>query len=340
MGPGDRVLGPDERAIVIQAVANCVESAYVFPQVAGMIADAVRKRLQDGAYDAVTAASALRDILIADMHAVHPDPHLAIFYSPTPLPAPGAQPAADAVLQMRRDFAVLFNCGVHRVERLAGNIGFIDLRFFEEPAFAGEVIAAAMWLVTQTAALIIDLRRCPGGHPGTVSLLCSYFFDATPVHLNSLYWRPLDATEEFWTQPEVAGPRYLGKPLYLLTSSETFSAAEECAYNLQTRQRATIVGERTRGGAHVVQEFPIGEHFVVAVPVGRAINPVTGTNWDGVGVLPEREVPAANALRTAHRMALNASLSLLGALSSRAGHELQQEVQATLADLEGAGTPG
>src|SRR5262249_7175677 len=156
--------------------------------------------------------------------------------------------------------------------------------------------AAAMNFLANTDALIVDVRRNGGGSPHGVALLCSYFFDETPVHLNSLYWRKGDRTEEFWTRKDVAGKRYTGTPIYVLTSGRTFSAAGEFTDNLQTRKRAAVVGETTGGGAHPGGMRWINEHFIMFVPSGRAINPVTKTNWEGTGVEPDVAVDADRAL--------------------------------------------
>src|SRR5262249_22574655 len=129
------------------------------------------------------------------------------------------------------------------------------------------------------------------------------------VHLNSLYWRKGDRTEEFWTRKALDGKRYTGKPVYVLTSARTFSGAEEFAYNLQSRKRATIVGETTGGGAHPGGVRPINDHFAMFVPTGRAINPVTGTNWEGTGVKPDVAVRADEALETAHALAVKTVLA-------------------------------
>jgi C-terminal processing protease CtpA/Prc len=127
--------------------------------------------------------------------------------------------------------------------------------------------------------------------------LCSYFFGEEPVHLNSIYWRPTDETTEFWTLGSLPAPRYgTERPVYVLTSRRTGSGAEECAYNLQTRKRAQTVGEVTWGGANPGGNVRLNDHFAAFVPMGRAINPVTNTNWEGTGVKPDVECPAADAL--------------------------------------------
>jgi C-terminal processing protease CtpA/Prc len=160
-----------------------------------------------------------------------------------------------------------------------------------------------MAFLARTKALIIDLRENHGGDPATVALLLSYLFGPEPVHLNDIYWRPDNSTGQYWTQPFVVGRRY-GGDVYVLTSGKTFSAGEELAYDLQSQRRATIVGEVTRGGAHPITIHRIDDHFMAMIPSGRAINPVTHTDWEGVGVKPEVVVPAAEALEKARSLAL------------------------------------
>ena len=177
-------------------------------------------------------------------------------------------------------------------------------------AFAGHAAVAAMTLLADTDALIVDLRRNGGGDPGMVALYCSFLFD-DGTHLNDLYWRADGRTRQWWTLPYVPGRRYGGtKPVYVLTSADTFSGAEELSYNLKTRGRATLVGERTGGGAHPGGRYRVDTHLKAAVPSGRAINPVTGINWEGTGVEPDIELPAADAFDAAYRLALDHVLGL------------------------------
>ncbi|HET9253131.1 MAG TPA: S41 family peptidase, partial [Candidatus Eisenbacteria bacterium] len=191
-----------------------------------------------------------------------------------------------------------------KVERLPGNVGYLRLDRFVDPELGGGTAAAAMSFLANTDALIVDLRQNGGGTPLMVALLASYLFESTPVHLNSIYDRLEDLTKQIWSYPYLAGPRYLGKDVFVLTAPRTFSGAEEFAYDLKALKRATIVGERTRGGAHPGSIRQVHEHFAVMVPTGRAINPVTNSNWEGVGVEPDIAAPADSALVVAHRAAL------------------------------------
>ncbi|MFJ9200926.1 S41 family peptidase [Streptomyces flaveolus] len=146
-------------------------------------------------------------------------------------------------------------------------------------------------LTSRAQALIVDLRANRGGDPDTVAFICRHLLDQR-THLDSMYWRDGERTEQSWTQPHVSGTRFGGtKPVYVLTSNHTFSAAEELAYDLQQLARAVIVGEPTRGGAHPRDGWTVHPHLEASIPIGRAVNPVSGTNWGGTGVQPN--VPCA-----------------------------------------------
>jgi C-terminal processing protease CtpA/Prc len=224
--------------------------------------------------------------------------------------------------------AALTMGGVARVERLAGNIGYLDLcPILFSPSMAADAIIAAMQLVARTEALILDLRRNVGGDPDSTALLCSYLFDE-PVHITSIYQRQGDLTRQSWTLPYVPGARFGGnKPVYVLTSAATFSGGEEIGYDLQQQGRAIVIGERTGGGAHPRVGFTVHSHLEVTVPVGRPVNPVSGTNWEGCGVAPDVEVAAADAYAEAYRRALD-HVRRLDAASPAAA-----EAQQALAEL-------
>lgn len=297
------------RGQVIEGALRHLQAAYVFPEVAERMATAVREKQRSGAYDGLLTAEALCQQLTADLRAVSKDRHLRILYSERPLPKDrGNSPESPAERAEHLAHNRQLNFGFERVERLPGNIGYLDLRFFAAPELGGATAAAAMSLLGNSDALIIDLRRNIGGEPAMIALVTSYLFDGEPVHLNDIYWRPDDSTQQFWTLPYVPGPRLAGKDVYVLTSHDTFSGGEEFANNLKVLRRATLLGEVTGGGAHPSELRRITDHFGVVVPAGRAINPVTKTNWEGVGVKPDIEVPAAQALAHARVLALKKAI--------------------------------
>jgi C-terminal processing protease CtpA/Prc len=167
-------------------------------------------------------------------------------------------------------------------------------------------MAAATQLLAHTDALILDLRATFGGDPDMVALVCGYLFDE-PTHLNSMYERDGERIRQSWSPAYVPGPRFGGrKPVYVLTSAATFSGGEGLSYDLQQQGRATVVGERTRGGAHPRIGVRVHPHLELTIPVARPIHPVSGTNWEGCGVAPDVEVPAGEAFEVAYKTALEA----------------------------------
>jgi C-terminal processing protease CtpA/Prc len=190
------------------------------------------------------------------------------------------------------------------IKLLEGNIGYVDLRCFAGAADAGPTAIAVMNFLAYTDAIIFDLRQNGGGSPSMIQLISSYFFPER-VHLNSFYIRKSDSTKQFWTQAHVQGPRMSDVDLYVLTSNYTFSAAEEFTYNLKNMERATIIGDTTGGGAHPIEVKPFQNLSIgMSLPFGRAVNPVTGTNWEGTGIAPHIAVPQEQALDKAHLEAL------------------------------------
>lgn len=293
------------RKTVIDALLTRLNEAYVFPETAAKMEKAVRAREGAGEYEKITSAKELAEKLTSHLQEVSRDKHLRVRYSHRPFPerVGPRQPTAEEREAMGREMRRL-NHGFDRVERLQGNVGYMELRGFMNEQMGAETVAAAFNFIANTDALIIDLRRNGGGNPAMVALVSSYLFGSEPVHLNSLYWRAGDRTEEFWTRKDVAGRRYEAKDVYVLTSERTFSGAEEFSYNLKNLKRATIVGETTGGGAHPGGMHRLNTHFAAFIPTGRAINPITKDNWEGKGVEPDVKTPAPQALKTAHLLAV------------------------------------
>lgn len=293
-----------ERNQVIDSVLDVLNKQYVFPEVAAKMASALRERQKRKEYDAITSAQEFARILTEHLQAISHDKHLRVRHSFEVLPLrqdregpPSPEERERARRQMARQ-----NFGFEKLERLSGNIGYLDLRSFAPPGLGGETVVAAMNFLANTDAVIVDLRKNGGGAPAMVALICSYLFDDV-THLNDLYWRPKDSTQQWWTLPYVPGKKLAGKPVYVLTSKRTFSGAEEFSYNLKNLNRATIVGETTGGGAHPGGVVRLSDHLSAFIPTGRAINPISKTNWEGTGVAPDVAVDQELALKTAHLLA-------------------------------------
>lgn len=288
-----------DTAALVDAVIERLTASYIFPERSERAANLLRARLEAGSYNLPIGAG-LCDLLSADLFEACADRHLRLIWHDEP---EAGQDEAGLIAQLREQFR-LENHGFRRVERLPGNIGVIELTVVPEAAPGGPVIAAALQLVQHTYALILDLRGTRGGSPDGVTCLCSYFFPDGDVHLNDIVEGPRGPVRQFWTYATVPGPRYLDRPLYAVTSASTFSGGEELAYDLQALGRATVVGERTRGGAHPSEIVSLGQHVELRLPTARARNPVTSTNWEAVGVQPDLLAPAAGALEVAWLTAL------------------------------------
>ncbi len=307
--PPDMTIDAATRTAVIENLLRELNDGYVFAETAKRMESDVKGRLNAKEYDGITSAKDFAAKLTADLQSISKDKHLRVRYSyeSIPIRRERSEPTA-AEKEKGQWMSKRINFGFERVERLNGNIGYIDLRGFNDHEAGASTVAAAMAFLQNTEALIFDLRQNGGGSPFMVALISSYLFGEKPVHLNDLYWRKEGKTDEFWTKPELAKVKFADKDVYVLTSSYTFSGAEEFSYNLKNLKRAVIVGETTGGGAHPGGMVRLSEHFGVFVPVGRAINPVSKTNWEGTGVEPDIKVPKEQALKTAYLMALNRSL--------------------------------
>lgn len=329
----DMTIDATIRTQTIDSLFKDLNESYVFPESAQKMESDVRNRLKNGEYDKIASGQEFAKKLTDDLQAISKDKHLRVRFSNRVLPtrAQRSKPT-PAELEEEKMMMRINNYGFVKVENMRGNIGYIDLRGFMHPEFGAETVAAAMNFVNNSDALIFDLRQNGGGDPQMVALICSYLFGDKSVHLNDLYWRPGNRTDEFWTKPAVAGKKFGDKPVYVLTSNRTFSGAEEFSYNLKNLKRATIVGETTGGGAHPGGMFRLGDHFSAFIPTGRAISPITKTNWEGTGVEPDVKVPQEQALKTAYLLALNKFLE--NAKDERLMNALKQIIGQTQKELD------
>ena len=302
------------REIVTKAL-ELLRANYVFPEQAGQAATAIEARLEAGEYDDLDEIT-LTERLTRDLQEITGDRHLRVVFGGGPGPRrqrigePEEPKDHEARRLAMRRMGRLDNFGIRQVERLDGNVGYLDVRRVAVPANAGPAIGAAMELVAGTYALIIDLRHNGGGAPEGVVFWCSYLLDERPTHLNDIFHADTGETRQFWALPYVPGTRYLDRPVFVLTSGRTFSGGEDFAYTLQALGRATVVGETTGGGAHPTRGFPISAAVHIGIPFARSVNPVTGTNWQGTGVVPDVPADAERAYDVAYARALEKVLTM------------------------------
>jgi len=325
--PSSTPISAAERKAVVEELGQQLRAKYVFPDAGTSLADALRAREAAGAYAAAKDVNAFASALASDMRTLGKDGHFNVIHAPDFKQRPAGQVPTAQELDSAREEAGRYGYGIDNLARLPGNVGYMELRGFGPTELVGDALSAAMTVLSGTDAMILDLRRNGGGEPNTVAYLMSHFFaHGDERHLNDLYSRATDSTRQYWTSPSV-GPRYT-KPVYVLTSKRTFSGGEECAYDFQTQKRGVIVGESTGGGSNPGDMYPVGAGFAAFIPDGRAINPITRTNWEHVGVKPDIAVPAADAKKVAHAAILRTLIK-----DAKDG-DLKMELEAALAKVE------
>ncbi|WP_223033499.1 S41 family peptidase [Hanstruepera marina] len=302
----DSALSNSYKQDVIAKLSELMNDYYVFPDVAQATETHLKNQLSAGHFDTYTTDEAFAAALTESVQSINKDKHMRIRTNP-PYVAPDNSPERAIEEQLdRMNRTRWYNAGFVDVKVIPGNVGYLDLRGFSGLENGQAHADAAMQFISRADAIIIDLTQNGGGSPRMVQYLCSYFFD-DHRHLNSLYWRDGDVTEEFWTLEQVNGTKLPDVPLFVMTSNRTFSGAEEFSYNMQTQKRATLVGQTTGGGANPGGTMPINENLNVFIPSGRAINPITQTNWEGVGVVPEVKTTPEDTYQTTLDLAVEAA---------------------------------
>jgi Peptidase family S41 len=331
-----RAAADDPARTVAAGAAQQLENAYVYPSRAREAGALVRRNAAAGAYDGLKEA-ALATRLSADIATVLHDKHVNVQYSaevvPPDTPDNATPNPAQREARLRRARQVGYGLG--RVAHLPGNVGYIDVRGF--PSANDElnlVFDGAVNSVAYSDAIVLDLRRNHGGSPDSIARLLSHFLPPR-THVNDFVARGdgEPKVEESTYTDTVPGPP-ITAPLYVLTSGETFSGGEECAYDVQALKRGTLIGAVTGGGANPGGTRRIDDHFFIFVPTERARNPITMTNWEGVGVKPDIAVPRERALATAYDMALEAKLR--DATLSPAGRDAIAQLRAKLGTMTDA----
>ncbi len=307
-GTKDRTLDASQKQAIVDEVSKLLNQKYIFLETAKKMEEQIRGRLKNGDYDKLTGAGEFAQAVSQDLSAVSKDKHLGFAYAPeraAEMRRRMSQNEDEARAARERQLAAAKrdNFGFRRAERLEGNVGYLDFRYFAPASRGGKTAVAGLNFLAHCDAVIIDLRQNGGGEPSQIQLISSYFFQE-PTHLNDIYSRSEDRTENYWTLPYVPGPLLDQADLYILTSAWTFSGAEEFSYNMKNLKRATLIGETTGGGAHPTDAMIVQTDFVLRVPNARAINPITKTNWEGTGVTPDIQVPASQAFDRAYTMAL------------------------------------
>ncbi|MGF7039215.1 S41 family peptidase [Mucilaginibacter lappiensis] len=296
------ILNPKQVKMVIDTLGKNLISYYVFPDKALKIDEYIKTQYKKGTYKNITDPQELADKLYADIKLVHFDPHMGVSYNPDfekqhAKEKNAPQKSTDSIAELNRLKETNFN--FKKMEILSGNVGYLQFnQFVADIKNAKPILAAAFTFLSNTKALIIDLRYNGGGDIDMVSQIESYFFKQK-THMNDVVNRLGNDTTLLYADPKKADGLTLSMPVYILTSKRTFSGAEDFSYAMQSVKRATIVGDTTGGGAHPVNTFSITNGLVAFIPFARSLNPYTHTDWEGTGVIPDIAVPSTNALEKA-----------------------------------------
>jgi C-terminal processing protease CtpA/Prc len=287
------LLTKESKEQVLKKISQLLMDNYVSENIGKTCATFLTDQIENESYSDITHPRAFARQLTSDLRKIHEDKHIRIQSIPPEDKRLKKNVRLDFMLRTRD--RIKENMGFKRASIYSGNVGYLDIRSFEPFELARQKAISALRFIEDADAIIIDLRNNLGGNPTMVQFLCSYFF-RLPVHLNSIYWRRGDYTEEFWTMDSLGIKKRPDIPVYILISKRTFSGGEEFAYNLKTQKRATVIGEISAGGANPGYTFRINEYLNIFIPTGRSINPVTGTNWEGKGVEPDISIKATEAL--------------------------------------------
>ncbi len=284
---------------IVNNLTSLLRSRYVFPDIGEQLATLIEVKLTSNQYSDIESEESLAIELTRDLQSINHDLHLTVSFKPDLVKLIRSSISTERP----QDAPLKKTCGFEKVEMFTNKIGYLKLDEFADTKYAGDIAVKSIQKLIGAQAVIIDLRENGGGSPKMVQLLTTYFFGHDTVHLNNFYMRQSDALDQFWTLPYVPGDRLTDAAIYVLTSDDTFSAAEEFCYNLQNLKRATIIGEVTGGGAHPGDDHVLSDQLTTFIPHGRAINPISGTNWEGTGVKPDIEVDAKKALDVAIKLA-------------------------------------
>jgi hypothetical protein len=294
-------LTPAIKAEVVNNLAISLVKNYVDLETATKMSEAVEKHLKDGDYDQITKPNDFAQKLTADLRAVKSDVHLSVRFD-TELARNLADRSGVVSAERREQNLAQYrqqNFGFKKLEILSGNIAYLSIdQFYGFNDSSKDVVNFAFSFLRNTDALIIDLRNNGGGSADTVKYVSSFLLPPN-TQLSSFYERRTNKTETAYTYQPSVPVSFVGKPIYILVGRRSFSAAEGFAYDLQALHRATVIGEKTGGGAHAVGPNDISNGFICLVPYAQAINPVTRTNWEGVGVTPDIRINVQGALDAA-----------------------------------------
>ena len=325
----NKEIAKKEKTEVIQLISENLLETYIDLADAKEMASILKSNLKSNKYKSVTNPNDFAKLVTHDLQNVSHDLHLRLNYEPKKI-AQSKRVMPEEMKKQREKMMAMkmaeINYGFTEVKVLKGNIGYLNLRMFTNIEQGKDAATSAMNFLYNTNAIIIDLRKNGGGVPGMVQLLSSYFTDAEPVLLSNFYERKTNEKTQLFTFKSIDGKRMTNKPLYILTSENTFSAAEAFTYSLKHLDKAVVVGEVTKGGANRTKTINLNDYFSISLPYIQAIHPVTKTNWEGKGVQPNIETNNNEAFVIAYIDAINKTVNRnKGNVFNSIGYEFLQD---------------
>lgn len=282
-----------------------LKDKYVYPEIAIKMEQEINAKLKRGEYGSISDGVKLAEKITTDLRTVFDDKHLKLSYSAEPISVNSRKAGApsSAEIEQARRRQTRENFGATKVEILKGNVGLIKLNYFAPLDWSANAYTAAMNYVTNTDALIIDVRENRGSMDiNAIPFFCSFLFDE-PVQLGDIFWRETNETRQLWTYAQIPGKKYLDKPVYILMSNKTASGAEGFVRHLKRLKRATLIGETTMGATMPGMSHRVNEHFSIWISTGRSKSG-SATN-ENKGTPPDIAIAPENALKAAHLQAIN-----------------------------------
>lgn len=318
-------ISENEKNATIESIKELIHTNYVFANRTKYFNNSLDSLNLTGKYNDIIEYKDFADALTVDLVEITNDKHFKVQFNPELVKSRREnlrrqqEIVADKEIENNIEeeidwnlwYAKKENFGFEKVAILGGNIGYIKLNFWEQLDWVKPTIDATMGFVANTDALIIDLTENQGGYSPTDSYLASYFFDEEPRLWISSYERRSEETESVSTFQEIGGERYLNKSIFILVSENTFSLAEQFAYGLKHFNKATIIGQTSAGAAHSIDFMEVNENYLIQLPIGRSIHPVTKIDWEGTGVIPNINTSNSETLKTTHLKALNEQIESL-----------------------------
>lgn len=325
----NKEISKKEKAEIIKLISQNLLETYIDLDVAKEMTLELKSNEKSNKYKSITNPDEFSKIVTQDLQNVSHDLHLKLNYEPKRIDQSKRRMPEEMKIKRKKMMAMKMaevNYGFTEVKILNGNIGYLNLRMFADVEQGKEAATAAMNFLYNTNAIIIDLRENGGGVPSMMQLLSSYFTNSKPVLLSNFYERKTDAKTQLFTIENIDGKRMANKHLYILTSKNTFSAAEAFAYTLKHLDKAIVVGEITKGGANRTKRINLNDDYTISVPYIESIHPVTKSNWEGLGVHPNIVTNEKEVFVKAYLDAINKTVTRnKSSIINKIGYEFLKE---------------